>query len=340
MRTWILLAAMACSTPEPEKKAETAPPAPEPAKVDVAKYGALAPLPANWDKPGDALDAKIALGRMLYYDERLSVNKDMSCNSCHQLDTPGKAGADGLPTAKGHEGKPGGRNSPTVLNAAGHLAQFWDGRAVDVEAQAKGPILNPAEMAMPDEKTVIERLTAIEGYKKAFADAFPGQENPITYDNLATAIGAFERRLVTPGKLDKFLGGDGAALSADEVAGLDLFMSTGCISCHSGALVGGGMYQKLGAVKPYETADVGRKAVTNNDADLHVFKVPSLRNIADTAPYFHDGSVATLEDAVKKMGEHQLGKTLDDAQVASIVTFLKALSAPVDATYVAKPTLP
>ncbi len=335
MKSWIWLLALGCSTPAPE--VPTPPPTPA---VDVSKYTGIfqGPLPARWDRAGDpALEQKVQLGRILYYDPALSLNNDISCNSCHQLD---RFGVDNQPTSPGHQGQRGDRNSPTVYNAAGHFVQFWDGRAVDVEAQAKGPILNPIEMAMPSEPEVIQRLSAKEEYKKLFADAFPGVSDPITYDNLAAAIGAFERRLSTPGRFDKFLGGDGAALTPEEVAGLDLFVSSGCVACHGGTLVGGTMYQKIGVVKPYETADLGRQKVTNAPADEKMFKVPSLRNISKTGPYFHDGSVATLDDAIRKMGEHQLGKTFTDAEVASIATFLGALDGEVDAAYIAKPAIP
>jgi len=282
-------------------------------------------------------DAKIALGRTLYYDVRLSKNQDVSCNSCHPL---ARFGADGEPTSSGHKGQRGDRNSPTSLNAALHLAQFWDGRAPDVEAQAKGPILNPVEMAMPSEAAVLAVLDSIPGYAPMFAAAFPGEAKPITYDHLARAIGAFERRLITPAPLDRFIAGNAAALSDAQLAGLARFVDTGCTTCHVGPAVGGGMYQKLGLVKPYATQDAGREKVTGNAADRGVFKVPSLRNVAKTGPYFHDGSVATLPEAVRLMARHQLGRELDEKSVNEIVSFLGALVGTVDAKYVAMPALP
>lgn len=307
-------------------------PAPEPPK-HAAIFGALPEVMA--DDPATVTDAKVELGRMLYYDTRLSKNQDLSCNSCHQLD---KYGVDNQPTSPGHKGQLGGRNSPTSYNAALHLAQFWDGRAPTVEEQAKGPVLNPVEMAMKDEASVVAVLKSIPGYEAKFAAAFGDGE--ITYQRMADAIGAFERKLVTPGRFDTYVKGDASALTAEEQAGLDLFVSTGCVSCHMGVGLGGSTYQKLGAVKPYETKDAGRMDVTKNEADKHFFKVPSLRNIAKTGPYFHDGSVATLEDAVKLMADHQLGKTLSDADVASIVTFLNALTGEIPADYVKAPALP
>jgi cytochrome c peroxidase len=298
----------------------------------------LGVLPAEASSDSNPVtEEKITLGRMLYYDARLSKNHDISCNSCHQLDN---AGVDSEPTSPGHQGQRGGRNSPTVYNAALHLSQFWDGREPDVEAQAKGPVLNPIEMAMPSEAAVVGVLKSIPGYAPLFAAAFPESDDPITYDNMARAIGAFERRLITPGRLDAFIQGDDAALTSEELAGLDRFLLAGCTTCHRGAAIGGGLYQKIGLLKPYATDDPGRQAITGNDADLHKFKVPSLRNVARTGPYFHDGSIATLEQVVRLMGEHQLGRTLPDEEVAAILVFLAALGADVDPAYIAMPELP
>jgi len=295
-------------------------------------------LPERAENPANpTTDAKVQLGRMLYYEPRLSKNQEISCNSCHQLD---RFGVDGEPTSPGHKGQRGDRNSPTSLNAALHIAQFWDGRAPDVEAQAKGPILNPVEMAMPSEAAVIAVLSSIPGYAPPFEAAFPGEPDPITYDNLALAVGVFERGLLTPAPLDRFIAGDANALSAEQQGGLERFIDTGCVTCHVGPALGGGMYQKLGLVEPYETEDPGRFQVTGNEADRGVFKVPSLRNITETGPYFHDGSIVALPDAVRLMARHQLGKELDDESVNEIVVFLGALTGTVDASYVAPPELP
>jgi cytochrome c peroxidase len=292
--------------------------------VQTRAQAVFAPLPDEVANPENPVtDAKVVLGRTLYFDPRLSKNHDISCNSCHPL---GRFGADGESTSPGHRGQRGGRNSPTVYNAAVHLAQFWDGRAADVEAQAKGPILNPIEMAMPSEAAVLDVLDSIPGYAPLFAAAFPDTAEPITYDNLARAIGAFERRLLTPTRFDAFLSGDAEALREDEVRGLEAFLDTGCTMCHQGVGVGGGMYQKLGLVRPYPTEDVGRAAVTGNDAEKHFFKVPSLRNIAETAPYFHDGSIATLDEAIRTMAAIQLGRDLSPEQVRRIGVFLEALT--------------
>jgi cytochrome c peroxidase len=299
---------------------------------------ALGVLPADAPNPANPFsDAKIELGRVLYYETRLSINQKLSCNSCHDL---ARYGVDNEPTSPGHEDVRGARNSPTVLNAALHFRQFWDGRAADVEEQAKGPVLNPVEMGMPDADHVVKVLRGIPGYRPLFEAAFPGEAEPITYDNAARAIGAFERKLITPSRFDDFLNGQDDALTDAELAGLAAYLDSGCTACHMGPAAGGTMYQKLGLVHPYETKDPGRYEATGVEADRGFFKVPSLRNVEKTGPYFHDGSVASLPEAVQLMGWHQLGRKLSEADVASIVTFLHALTGRVDEAFVAKPELP
>jgi len=297
------------------------------------------PLPAQVPSPENELtEAKINLGRMLYYENRLSKGEKLSCNSCHMLD---KYGQDNLPFSPGHEGKLGGRSSPSTYNAAIHIAQFWDGRAPTVEAQAKGPVLNPGEMGMPSAEFVEKVLKSIPGYVEAFKAAFPGEAEPITYDNFGKAVGAFERGLLTPGKWDTFLKGNKEALSAEEKKGFATFAKVGCVTCHNGAGVGGMMYQKLGLVKAWpDLKDNGRADVTKNEGEKFFFKVPSLRNITETAPYLHDGSVKTLDQMVKMMAEYQLGKQLTDEETASIITFLKALKGEIPTDYVKAPKLP
>jgi cytochrome c peroxidase len=309
-------------------------------ELDLTQIRAIfARLPSRFDTPANpATPAKIALGRTLYFDPRLSKAQELSCASCHDL---ARGGADTERFSKGHQGKLGGRNAPSVFNAAGQIAQFWDGRAPTVEEQAKGPVLNPVEMAMPDPAYVLKVLHSIPGYASAFAAAFPGEKDPITYDNLGRAIGAFERGLVTPTRFDELLAGNDNALDPAEKAGLAVFVRTGCTGCHQGPLVGGTMYMKLGVLEPYaNTSDQGRFATTQHDEDRMFFKVPSLRNVADTPPYFHDGSIADLPTAVKMMARLQLGKQLSDGEAASIVTFLHVLSGKPPAEYVAKPKLP
>ncbi|WP_395752224.1 cytochrome-c peroxidase [Prosthecobacter sp.] len=297
------------------------------------------PLPAEAPSPGNELtEAKINLGRQLYFENRISKGGKMSCNSCHILD---KYGNDNLPFSPGHEGKLGGRSSPSVYNAALHVAQFWDGRAPSVEEQAKGPVLNPVEMGAPDANFVVKVLKSMPGYVEAFKAAFPGEADPVTYDNFGKAVGAFERKLLTPSKWDQYLKGNKDALSAEEKKGFSTFAKTGCVTCHNGVAVGGMMYQKLGLLKAWpDLTDNGRSDITKSDSEKFFFKVPSLRNITETGPYLHNGSVKTLDEMVRKMAEYQLGKTLSDEEVNSIVAFLKALKGDLPADYIKAPKLP
>lgn len=299
----------------------------------------FAPVRTVIDSPGNpGTPEKVALGRMLYFDKRLSKKQNVSCNSCHKLDA---YGVDSEPTSPGDDGARGGRNSPTVYHAAGYFTQFWDGRAPDVEEQAKGPILNPIEMGMPNAEAVVTRLKAIPGYREAFAKAFPGEANPLSYDNVGRAIGAFERGLMTPGRWDKYLSGEKNALTDAELEGLKVFTNVGCMVCHTGEFLGGSSYQRVGAVEAWPNqADPGRFKVTNNEADKMMFKVPTLRNVAKTGPYFHDGSAKTLDDAVRMMGKHQLGLELSEAEVKSIVAWLGALTGELPKDYIAAPKLP
>ncbi|MBP7283077.1 MAG: cytochrome-c peroxidase [Leptospiraceae bacterium] len=276
--------------------------------------------------PGSEKDTPelISLGEKLYFDNRLSVNDSQSCNSCHNVKDK-KGGVDNLPTSPGAFGKTGDRNSPTVLNAGFHIAQFWDGRAATLADQAKGPILNPGEMAMPSEKAVIEKISKTE-YPELFAKAFPEEKEKLTYDNLAKAIAAFERTLKTSDRFDEWVNGNFKAITPAEEKGLATFIEVGCTGCHYGAALGGTSFRKLGERNPYETKDLGRFNVTKNESEKYFFKVPSLRNVLLTAPYFHDGSITTIEDAVKKMGYHQLNKDLSDEEIKSIVAFLGTLT--------------
>jgi len=287
---------------------------------------------------GSGTERQAALGEKLYFDTRLSRDGDLACNTCHPLN---QYGADHQPTSVGHGKLRGRRNSPTVIHAAGHLAQFWDGRARDVEEQAKGPIVNPAEMAMIGPTEVVAVLTSIPGYVVTFKEAFPGEANPITYDNIGRAIGSFERRLVTRSRWDHFLDGDHTALTAEELEGLKIFADVGCVQCHTGEYLGGSMFQKVGSVEPWPNqTDQGRYELTNQEGDRMQFKVPSLRNIAKTAPYFHDGSVATLDIAVREMGRYQLGVPLTDQEVQLIVAWLGCLTGDLPAAYATAPELP
>jgi cytochrome c peroxidase len=281
---------------------------------------------------------KIALGRSLFYEKRLSKNREVACNSCHSLTD---YGVDGRRTSLGVDGKEGGRNAPTVYNASTHIAQFWDGRADSVEQQATGPIMNPIEMAMPNEQAVVSALSAIPVYVEMFRRAFPDQPEPVTLQNVGNAIGAFERGLVTKSRWDRFIGGDSKALTAREIHGLRVFLDTGCMACHTGPQVGGTMFQKVGAVVPWPNQkDQGRSAVTGVAGDRMVFKVPSLKNIAKTAPYFHDGSASHLEIAIQMMGRHQLGIELADDEAKAIAEWMRSMTGEIDRAYVGAPELP
>jgi cytochrome c peroxidase len=277
--------------------------------------------------PGSEADTpeRIALGKRLYFERGISINKNKSCHDCHLL-TGGRAGADVTPTSQGATGVFGKRNTPTVINAGFQSAQFWDGRAPDLAQQAKGPILNPIEMAIRTPEEVIEQLRNLEGYPEAFRRAFPGNPDPMTYDNLAEAIAAFERTLVAPGRFDRLLAGHQNALTTQEKRGLTKFIQYRCVECHSWATVGGRLYQKIGQRHPYANKDdLGRYEITKKDEDRYVFKVPTLRNVTRTPPYFHDGQVFTLEEAVAKMGFLQLDRRLTPGDIADLIAFLGTL---------------
>lgn len=299
-------------------------------------------IPASYkDEPGNtATEAQIALGNMLYHDPRLSGSHALSCASCHNI---GLGGGDDASTSIGHKWQHGGRNAPTVLNAVFNMAQFWDGRAKDLSEQAGGPMVNPIEMNSTPEH-VVQQLKSIPGYQPAFASAFPGDKDPITLANAQTAIAAFESTLITPNSpFDKYLSGDAGALSQVQKAGLKLFIDKGCAACHNGINVGGGMYAKFGmveapAAKYRPAGDQGREAVTHQTSDQFSFKVPTLRNIALTAPYFHTGSVWDLKEAVTVMGQAQLGQKLTPDEVDKITVFLGALTG--DQPKVLIPVLP
>lgn len=306
------------------------------ATIDAAELAMFAPLPATEASAANpATPAKVELGWRLYYETQLSADGSQSCNSCHLLNA---YGVDSRPVSTGVTGEKGGRNAPTVYNAAGHIAQFWDGRAPNVEEQAKGPILNPIEMAMSSPEQVTARLAKIPGYRAAFQAAFPEDRNPLTYTNVGKAIGAFERQLLTPSRWDQYLEGDQTALTADEKRGLKTFLDAGCQGCHSGTYLGGQMFQRLGLVQPWpDVRDVGRFGVTRARTDSMVFKVPSLRNIAKTQPYFNAGGVPSLDQGVRLMARHQLGVQLSETQIASIITFLQSLTGEMPAEYVVPP---
>jgi cytochrome c peroxidase len=308
-------------------------------QVNADALQLFAPLPAVMSSPDNPVtDAKVTLGRILYYDPRLSANQKISCNTCHPLDA---YGADSKSVSTGFKNQQGKRNAPTVYNAAGHFVQFWDGRAPTVEEQAKGPITNPVEMAMPSNGAAVEVIKSMPEYGALFQTAFPQDQDPVTYNNMAQAIGAFERKLVTPSAWDAFLQGNQSALTDVQKLGFNTFAATGCQWCHAGPYVGGAAYQKLGVAKPWPNqTDQGVYQLTKDDVDKMVFKVPSLRNIKKTGPYFHDGSVATLDQAIRNMAIHQRGVTLTNAQVKSIEAWMDSLTGQVPASYIKVPELP
>lgn len=299
--------------------------APAPATTSAAAAPPpVEPLPEVQTDP-----RKVALGRRLFHDVRLSGDETISCASCHSLD---HGGAEPRRTSIGIRGQVGPINAPTVLNAGFNFVQFWDGRAPDLQTQAAGPVANPIEMGATWEQ-VVQRLSADEALR-AEMSAIYGAENPVTQQNITDAIAEYERSLVTPSRFDRFLRGDTSALSEDERRGWETFQSVGCTSCHRGVNIGGSMFQRMGVVRnyfeergtPITEADLGRYNVTHQESDRHVFKVPTLRNVALTAPYFHDGTHATLEEAVRTMGRVQLGRDLDAEQVRLIVAFLRSLT--------------
>jgi cytochrome c peroxidase len=287
----------------------------------------VAPAPAN----NPTTPEKVSLGKMLYHDPRLSSTGTVSCSSCHNTMLGGE---DNRPNSMGVNGQTGGRSAPTVWNAAFNRVQFWDGRAASLEDQAAGPVTNPIEMGMKSWDDVVARLKSIEGYQAAFEKAF-GDKNSITKDNATKAIAAYERTLITPNSAyDKYVSGNKDAMTATQIRGMQKAVELGCTSCHSGpAFNGPGAFQKFPVIPNGEldaqyhfSKDLGRAEVTKNEADKHLWKVPTLRNVSLTAPYFHNGSVKTLDAAVKIMAKLQLNKDLSDADTADIVAFLNALS--------------
>lgn len=275
-------------------------------------------------EPAKITDAALVeLGKKLFFDPRLSKSGFISCNSCHNLSM---GGSDNLKTSIGHNWQKGPINAPTVLNASLNVAQFWDGRALTLQDQAGGPIANPGEMAFTH-SLAVTLLESIPGYVNEFKAVF--KNDKITIDEVTKAIAAFEETLVTPNaRFDKWLKGDNKALTPDELAGYELFKDSGCTACHNGAAAGGNTFQKMGVVEPYQSTSPaeGRVAVTKEEADRFNFKVPTLRNVELTYPYFHDGEAATLTQAVEIMGRIQLGKKFTDAENAKIVAFLKTLT--------------
>jgi len=308
------------------------------------------PLPADAGTPDRPLTPeRVALGRALFFETRVSSDGKGSCGGCHN---PFLYGTDALPRSVGVGGKVIPRNAPTVFNTALQFVQHYGGNRADVEEQAVKALVSPLAYGNADYAAAEARLRALPGYREMFVSAFPGESEPVTAKNWGLAVGAFERTLITPAPFDHYLKGDKAALSAQAKQGLDKFMSFGCSGCHSGVTVGGQMYQKFGLTQDYweltgskeidifKARDKGRFQDTKNESDAFIFKVQQLRNVAVTPPYFHDGSVAELGDAVRIMGKLQLGRDLGDADIADIKAFLQSLTGEVPAQFAAVPSLP
>ncbi len=304
----------------------------------------LGPLPASMPSEQNPITPeKVKLGKMLYYEQRISIDGTVSCSKCHPI---ALYAADGLRKSVGHNCKENPRNDPTVFNAASQISEHWIGNRTSVEDQAKQAVIGPPAFGMPSYESVEKILRSYKEYETLFKAAFPSDKEPVTVDNFAKAIGAFERTLITPAPFDAFLKGTKDVMTEQQKRGLGTFMDQGCVGCHFSPYVGGQMYQKFGIFEPYqkytksEKLDEGRYAVTKNDGDKYVFKVPVLRNVAMTPPYFHDGSVDKLADAVWIMGKIQLGKDLPKEQVQDIVSFLHALTGKIPDDAVSLPVLP
>lgn len=286
---------------------------------------------------------KVKLGKILFYETRISSDGTVSCSKCHPFSL---YGADGLPKAIGNQCKINQRNSPTVLNAAGQISAHWIGNRTGVEDQAKQSVTGPASFGMPSYAAVEEKLREITGYGPLFKEAFPGDANAVTIDNFAKAIGAFERTLVTTSPFDAFLAGNQQAMNEREKKGLKTFMDVGCSGCHSGVYVGGQMYVKFGLVDSYwkytksDPIDEGKFTVTGYESEKYFFKVPVLRNVAKTSPYFHDGSVGSLERAEWIMGKIQIGRELSKEELGDINAFLKSLTGEIPRDALIVPLLP
>lgn len=294
------------------------------ALLSSSSFALAATEPVEAIQPAVGLDqAKVELGKKLYFDTRLSKSGFISCNSCHNLSM---GGTDNLPTSIGDHWQKGPINAPTVLNSSMSVAQFWDGRAKDLKAQAGGPIANPGEMAFTHD-LAIGVLASIPQYVEEFKTVF--KKDKIDIDQVTDAIAEFEKTLVTPNsRFDRWLGGDKKAMSENEVAGYKLFKESGCVACHNGAALGGTSFTKMGVVEPYKTTNTaeGLSGVTGKDADRFNFKTPTLRNVELTYPYFHDGAANTLAEAVDIMGRLQLGKKFTQTENDHIVAFLKTLT--------------
>jgi cytochrome c peroxidase len=304
-------------------------------------FSPLPPVMASERNP--VTPEKVSLGKILFYETRISVDGTVSCARCHPI---GLYAADGLKKSIGNNCKLNPRNAPTILNTAGQISAHWIGNRTGVEDQARQSVIGPPSFGMPSYEEVEKRLREIKGYGLLFREAFPQDREPVTVENFSKAVGAFERTLVTPSRFDLFLSGDVKSMTEREKRGLEKFMEAGCVICHSGAYAGGEAYRKFGLFEPYwkytksEPIDEGRFAVTKEESDKYVFKVPVLRNVEKTAPYFHDGSVDSLERAEWIMGKTQLGKELSKEDLGDIIAFLKSLTGKIPEEALKLPLLP
>lgn len=311
--------------------------------MDKAK-SFFGPLPVSMPSPDNPITpAKEKLGRALFYESRISIDGTVSCAKCHPMSL---YAADGLKKAVGNNCKVNPRNSPTLFNAAAQISQHWIGNRTSVEDQAKQSVTGPPAFGMPNNESVEKILKGMKGYVAMFKEAFPGDKDPVSMENFAKAVGAFERTLVTPAPYDDYVRGNAGALTAEQKRGLKTFLDTGCTMCHAGPYFGGQMYQMFGMLEPYEKytksqpVDEGRFAVTKDPRDKYVFKVPVLRNVAVTPPYFHDGSVERLTDAIVIMAKVQLGKDLTKEQTGDIAAFLGSLTGRIPDAALIVPVLP
>jgi cytochrome c peroxidase len=311
--------------------------------ISLAKktFGVLPAQMASAQNP--VTPEKTVLGKLLFYEPRISADGAVSCAKCHPM---GLYAADALPKAIGNACKTNPRNAPTVLNAAAQISAHWIGNRTGVEDQAKQALIGPPSFGMPSYDSAMKVLKSIPGYAPFFRAAFPTDTQPITEQNFSLAVGAFERTLVTPGPFDEFVNGDAGAMNSGQKKGMRAFVVEGCSNCHNGPYLGGQAYKKFGLAGQYWTytksnsTDLGRFIVTGDENDKYVFKVPVLRNVAMTSPYFHDGSVGSLTDAVGVMARAQLKKTFSADEVKEIATFLDGLTGAIPKQAMEIPVLP
>jgi cytochrome c peroxidase len=324
------------TTPTPTPTATTTAASTAIPKFDPIQLNPFAPIPEAVEKP--VLDDATKLGQMLYFDTRLSKGQDVACSSCHDLAK--SSGTDGgAKTSTGTKKVAGKRNTPTVINSGGSFAQGWDAKTTQMEEFIVPHLLDPSIAAFENEKKIVDLIESIPGYAAAFKKAFPDAEK-VSGETIGRALGTFTKKLFARSRWDKYLAGDKSALTDDELSGLAMFVEAGCITCHQGKYIGATQSQKLGVAKawpPPTGTELGRFEVTKQEADRGMWKVPSLRNVTKTAPYLHDGSMATLEETTKMMSRHQIGKELSDPQIKAIVAFLGTLSGDPPKELVQKP---